>query len=42
LLPPFLVFFDLKARGEERWLAEKFPLYVEYQRRVKKFFPGVY
>lgn len=36
------LFFDLKARREERWLAEKFPEYVRYKRRVKKLIPFVY
>ncbi len=35
-------FFDAKARREERWLREKFPDYGDYQRRVKRFIPGVY
>ena len=37
-----LVFLDLKSRREERWLAEKFPEYGEYQRRVRKLIPFVY
>jgi protein-S-isoprenylcysteine O-methyltransferase Ste14 len=36
------VFIDLKARREERWLAEKFPEYAEYRRRVHKFVPFIY
>lgn len=36
------VLFDAKARREERWLAEKFPSYAEYQRRVRKFVPFLY
>lgn len=35
-------FFDAKARREERWLRERFPDYGDYQRRVKRFIPGVY
>ena len=35
-------FFDAKSRREERWLAEKFPDYGAYQRRVKKLIPWVY
>jgi protein-S-isoprenylcysteine O-methyltransferase Ste14 len=41
-LPLFFAFFDLKARREERWLAEKYPEYAEYRQRVRKFFPGIY
>jgi protein-S-isoprenylcysteine O-methyltransferase Ste14 len=41
-LAPFIVFFDFKARREERWLVEKYPHYADYQRRVRKFFPGIY
>jgi protein-S-isoprenylcysteine O-methyltransferase Ste14 len=36
------VFLDLKSRREERWLVEKFPAYVTYQRRVRKLIPFVY
>ncbi len=36
------VLFDLKSRREERWLAERFPEYPEYRRRVKKLLPWVY
>ena len=36
------VFFDIKSRKEERWLAEKFPEYAAYQRRVRKLIPWVY
>ncbi len=39
LLAPFL---DAKARREERWLRSQFPDYVNYQRRVCRFIPGVY
>lgn len=37
-----LVFLDLKSAREERWLAEKFPDYREYQREVRKLFPFLY
>lgn len=37
-----VVFFDAKARCEERWLREKFPEYADYARRVKRFVPGFY
>lgn len=37
-----LIFFDLKSRREERWLKEKFPEYVAYQKRVRKLIPFVY
>jgi protein-S-isoprenylcysteine O-methyltransferase Ste14 len=36
------VFFDVKSRLEEHWLAEKFPDYGDYQRRVRKLMPWVY
>lgn len=36
------VFFDRKAMREERWLAQKFPSYAAYGRRVKRFIPGIY
>jgi len=37
-----LVFFDIKSRREELWLAKAFPRYAAYQRRVKKLVPFVY
>ncbi len=37
-----LVLFDLKTRREERWLRERYPAYVEYQRRVKKLLPWIW
>jgi len=37
-----LVFFDFKSRREEEWLIEKFPVYREYQKRVRKLIPFVY
>jgi protein-S-isoprenylcysteine O-methyltransferase Ste14 len=36
------VFFDFKARREERWLQEKFPEYASYAQRVRRFIPWVY
>jgi len=36
------VFFDVKSRLEERWLAERFPGYSEYRTHVKKLIPGIY
>jgi len=36
------LFLDWKARREERWLAERYPGYRDYQRRVRKFVPFVY
>jgi protein-S-isoprenylcysteine O-methyltransferase Ste14 len=36
------VFLDLKARREEVWLRERYPLYAHYARRVRRFVPGVY
>jgi protein-S-isoprenylcysteine O-methyltransferase Ste14 len=36
------VFFDLKSRHEERWLAESYPGYAEYSRQVRKLIPFVY
>jgi protein-S-isoprenylcysteine O-methyltransferase Ste14 len=35
-------FLDLKSRREERWLAEKFPGYHEYRKRVRKLIPYLY
>ena len=34
--------FDIKARREEVWLAERFPIYKDYQARVKKLIPGIF
>lgn len=34
--------FDIKARREEVWLAERFPTYHDYQARVKKLIPAIY
>jgi len=36
------VFLDLKSRREERWLAEKFPGYRDYQKRVRRLIPFLY
>ena len=36
------VFFDIKARREERWLIRKFPDYAAYRVRVHKLIPFVY
>jgi protein-S-isoprenylcysteine O-methyltransferase Ste14 len=36
------VLLDNKSRQEERWLAQKFPEYAAYQRRVRKLVPFVY
>ena len=36
------LFFDAKARREERWLREKFPDYSLYERQVRRFIPWVY
>lgn len=36
------VLLDLKSRREERWLAEQFPAYPDYQRRVKRLIPFIF
>jgi protein-S-isoprenylcysteine O-methyltransferase Ste14 len=36
------LFLDAKSRREEKWLAEKFPTYATYQRRVRKLIPFIY
>jgi protein-S-isoprenylcysteine O-methyltransferase Ste14 len=36
------LFFDIKSRREEKWLAEKYSDYPDYQKRVKKLIPFVY
>ncbi len=36
------VFLDLKASREERSLAERFPAYADYKRRVRKLVPFLY
>lgn len=37
-----LLFFDRKARREERWLAEQFPEYPAYLQRSWRFVPWLY
>lgn len=37
-----LIFLDLKARREERWLRDHFAGYPSYAARVKRFLPCVY
>jgi protein-S-isoprenylcysteine O-methyltransferase Ste14 len=37
-----LLFLDLKSAREERWLAEKFPDYPDYQRQVCKLIPFIH
>jgi protein-S-isoprenylcysteine O-methyltransferase Ste14 len=37
-----LLWFDLKARREEQWLAERYPEYKTYQTRVRKLIPFLY
>jgi len=36
------VFFDLKSRREELWLAATYPGYADYRRRTRKLVPWVY
>ena len=36
------IFFDLKARREEKWLVEAYPGYEAYRKRAKKLLPWVY
>jgi protein-S-isoprenylcysteine O-methyltransferase Ste14 len=36
------LFLDRKSTREERWLAEKYPTYGDYQRRVRKLIPFLY
>ena len=36
------IFFDIKSRREEQWLADKFPNYTAYQKQVRKLIPFVY
>lgn len=33
---------EVKSRRKEKWLAEKFPGYAAYQRRVRKLIPFIY
>lgn len=37
-----MVFYDLKAREEERLLAERYPEYRAYTRQTSRFVPGAY
>lgn len=37
-----LVFLDVKARREERWLDAKFAEYAAYKKRVRKLIPFLY
>ncbi len=37
-----LVLFDMKARREEAWLAERFPAYRAYQTRTRKLIPFIF
>lgn len=37
-----LLFFDLKSRVEERWLADRYPGYAAYRARTKKLIPSFY
>jgi protein-S-isoprenylcysteine O-methyltransferase Ste14 len=36
------VFFDLKSRREEAWLAEQFAGYAAYRRRTRRLIPWIY
>lgn len=36
------VFFDLKSRREEIWLAEQFPDYLDYRSRTRRLLPWLY
>lgn len=36
------LFFDVKSRQEEKWLAEKYENYHAYQTKVKKLIPFIY
>lgn len=36
------IFFDRKARREERAMAARFPAYHDYRRRVRRFIPYIY
>jgi protein-S-isoprenylcysteine O-methyltransferase Ste14 len=36
------VFFDLKSRREEAWLAEQFAGYAAYRRHTRRLFPWLY
>ena len=36
------LFFDAKARREERWLRQRFSDYARYEQRVRRFIPWIY
>lgn len=36
------VFFDLKSRREEAWLAERYERYGTYRKRTRRFVPWLY
>jgi protein-S-isoprenylcysteine O-methyltransferase Ste14 len=36
------IFFDAKARHEERWLRQQFQDYTRYEQRVRRFIPWIY
>jgi protein-S-isoprenylcysteine O-methyltransferase Ste14 len=36
------IFFDMKSRREEKWLAQQYPEYVAYKTRVRKLLPWIY
>lgn len=36
------LFFNAKARREERWLRQQFPEYASYEQRVRRFIPWIY
>lgn len=36
------IYFDLKSRREEAWLADRYPGYDAYRRRTRRFLPRVY
>ena len=37
-----MVFYDLKARAEERYLVQQYAEYAMYARHVSRFVPGIY
>ena len=37
-----LIYYDLRARTEERFLRERYPEYATYMRSVRRFVPGIY
>lgn len=36
------IYFDLKSRREEAWLADHYPGYDAYRRRTRRFVPWIY